>query len=283
VAAHVHAGAPGPAVAARTSAAAIRQRRSVTQLLPTQLATLRQAFAAVQALGDDRGYQFHAGIHGLPLPKYCKIAHGQALFLAWHRAYLYTFEMALRDQVHGATLAWWDWRAVRKVPDAFSVRTIARKANPLYSVRINDLALAQGRRDLDPGARILSREPQTARAPGQPGAPPLPTASDVESVLKISDFLAFQDALEQLHNDVHVWVGGHMSDIPFAAYDPIFWAHHTMIDRLWRTWQLRHPAASIPTQLLQTALPPFSMTVQQTLNVATLGYDYAITTAHETP
>jgi tyrosinase len=41
-----------------------------------------------------------------------------------------------------------------------------------------------------------------------------------------------------------------MSLVPFAAFDPIFWAHHTMVDRLWRLWQLRHPGALPPRAIL---------------------------------
>ena len=67
-----------------------------------------------------------------------------------------------------------------------------------------------------------------------------------------------------------------MGDIPFAAFDPIFWAHHAMIDRVWRLWQLRHPQAGVPASLLGEALPPFQMTVRQTLDSSTLGYDYAV-------
>ena len=71
-----------------------------------------------------------------------------------------------------------------------------------------------------------------------------------------------------------------MADIPFAAFDPIFWAHHAMIDRVWRRWQLRHPQAGVPASLLDEALPPFQMTVRQTLDAAALGYDYAVQAAH---
>jgi tyrosinase len=70
-----------------------------------------------------------------------------------------------------------------------------------------------------------------------------------------------------------------MTQIAFAAYDPIFWAHHTMIDRLWRLWQLRHPGALPPAAILLDALPPFRATVRQTLDVTALGYDYATSTA----
>jgi hypothetical protein len=48
----------------------------------------------------------------------------------------------------------------------------------------------------------------------------------VREVLELRDFLDFSSALEALHDRVHVWVGGHMGLIPFAAFDPIFWAHH---------------------------------------------------------
>lgn len=70
-----------------------------------------------------------------------------------------------------------------------------------------------------------------------------------------------------------------MGMIPFAAYDPVFWAHHTMCDRIWRLWQLRHTGSNPPASILDEALPPFRMTVRQTLSVTALGYDYAASTA----
>jgi tyrosinase len=109
--------------------------------------------------------------------------------------------------------------------------------------------------------------------------PPLPTAIQVQTLLTMGDFIDFQTQLEDIHNGVHVWVGGTMSDIATAAYDPLFWAHHTMIDRLWRVWQLSNPHGGPPASLLGTALPPFQMTVAQTLDASSLGYDYAASTA----
>ena len=88
-------------------------------------------------------------------------------------------------------------------------------------------------------------------------------------MLGLADFLDFTAQVEDLHNRVHVWVGGHMGLIPFAAFDPIFWAHHTMIDRLWRLWQLRHGNSTIPAGLLDDALPPFRMTVRAGASTST--------------
>ena len=70
-----------------------------------------------------------------------------------------------------------------------------------------------------------------------------------------------------------------MGSVPTAAYDPIFWAHHCMIDRLWYLWQLRHPGRACRPRLLDRALAPFPMTVRQTLDITQLGYDYAASTA----
>src|SRR3954465_2900894 len=93
-----------------TEAQRLRFRRSATQLTTSQLADLRNAFSAVYTINDDRGYGYWAGIHGRPLPIGCDNAHRTPYFLPWHRAYLYFFERALRDQVPDAMLSWWDWR-----------------------------------------------------------------------------------------------------------------------------------------------------------------------------
>jgi len=58
-------------------------------------------------------------------------------------------------------------------------------------------------------------------------------------VLQDSDWASFSDRLESYHDDVHVWVGGDMVDITTAGYDPVFYAHHCMIDRVWYLWQVK--------------------------------------------
>jgi tyrosinase len=258
---------------AAVPAAALHWRRSVSRLTAGQLQLLRDAFAAMKAIGDDRGYNYFAGIHGLPLPVGCDNAHGTPYFLPWHRAYLYFIERAMRDLVPEASLAWWDWRTPAgqpsRIPPAFAQRRVDTKTNPLYDAPIDPLARQQGRRrGGDPGAR-------STRQPSDPADLTLPTPDDVEALMAIRDFGSFTEQLEQFHNLVHGWVGGSMSAIDVAAFDPIFWGHHTMVDRIWRVWQTHHPGAGPPAAILDDALPPFRMTVRQTLSVTALGYDYA--------
>jgi tyrosinase len=229
-------------------------------------------------IGDDRGYQFYAGIHGLPRPIGCDNAHGTPYFLPWHRAYLYFFERAMRDQVPDAELTWWDW-TVPSIPPIFDdAKDDSGADNPLFSAAVDPLALQQGL-ESNPPIEVAA---QTLREPGQGGVRPLPTSADVNAVLAVSDYSDFSMQVEDLHNTVHVWTGGphgHMGQIAFAAFDPIFWAHHCMIDRLWRLWQLNHPGSRPPASIIDDALPPFRMTVKQTLDVTALGYDYASATS----
>jgi len=259
---------------AQAPATPIGFRRDAARLTPGQLAIIRRAFRAVQGLGDDRGYAHHSGIHGLPLPIGCDNAHGTEYFLPWHRAYLYFFERALRDREPDAMLPWWDWRVgfgrPAELPPPFAEPNDELGPNPLFDAEVSPLALQQG------GNAV---PPRTRRRAGHPAAPPLPSAAEVVDVLSIRDFTGFSEQIEGLHDRVHMWVGGHMGQIPYAAFDPIFWAHHCMIDRLWRVWQLEHPGATPPAAILDEALPPFRMTVRQTLSVTELGYDYAVSTA----
>ncbi len=74
-----------------------------------------------------------------------------------------------------------------------------------------------------------------------------------------------------------------MSDIATAAFDPIFFAHHCQIDRLWYLWQVRHGNGSFPAELLDEPLVPFGKTPAGVLNVQALGYEYAASAAPVAP
>jgi tyrosinase len=245
----------------------VHHRKSVDKLEPQQLADLRQAFKATMALTDERGFWYFAGWHGEPF-NWCE--HGTDLFLPWHRAYLYYFELALQTQVPGVTLPWWDWTVSDRLPKAYADDKVGGEENPLLPrvVRIYRSDQSQKVPPREPGAEV------------GPKLPPLPYKERWDQAMEAPSFTEFQTLIEAIHNDVHVWVGGIMRNIQWAAYDPIFYAHHVMIDRAWRIWQHNHAGALPPDPLLDRALRPNGMTVRQTLHVRRLGYDYAGTTAH---
>lgn len=256
---------------------ALRLRKSVTTLTTAEVSALRDGISGMLALADDRGYEYWAGIHGLPLPIYCQ--HGNPLFLPWHRAYLYFFEQYLLDHELTVSLPWWDWSAQQGIPDAYAQATLPDGGdNPLFSAPVSGIPNSQFQQE---GEQPIT---QTSRAPGSPND--LPSVEEVAAILALDTFATFTTQLEvQLHNRVHEWVGGAMSQIPLAAYDPVFWAHHTMVDRLWALWQQTHPGAELGGGIsLDTPIPPpFSLTVGQVMNVNALGYEYAAASSSSAP
>lgn len=250
-------------------------RRNVDTLSASELAALRDGYRQMQAINDNRGFNYMSGLHGVP-GFYCY--HGSPLFFPWHRAYLYTFDQYLRDRVSSTTLTWWDWTSdlshASGVPAAFSDATDpAGQPNPLLTSYMNV-----------PSANPpLARN--TVRFPGDPTQ--LPQPSDVDTVTSVPDFLDFSDQVEQIHNFIHGWtggmgtqngqrVGGDMGVIATAAFDPVFYSHHCMIDRIWYLWQIKNGMNSIPGNLLDQALEPFGLKVSDVLDITHLGYQYAV-------
>jgi tyrosinase len=238
--------------------------------------SFRAAIRAAQAISDNRGYNYIAGFHGAP-GNYCwhhqfnpRTPLQARLFLPWHRAYLWWLEQALQDRVAGVALPWWDWTRVRAIPAAYRARRENGQVNPLSGSRIF----------VPSASPPLNR--RTRRAPGATPGVALPTQQEIDDLLDDTDWASFSDRLESYHDEVHVWVGGDMQDITTAAFDPVFFAHHCMIDRIWYLWQVRYGDGGIPGELLSLPLQPFGKTFAGVLSTQALGYEYA-TSATQLP
>jgi tyrosinase len=128
-----------------------------------------------------------------------------------------------------------------------------------------------------------------------------PTPEDVDRILKLESFFTFGSgptsnhffgALENIHNLIHNYSGGanpnydpntdpqnreepqfgDMVNAGVTAFDPIFWGHHSNVDRLWSEWQNLHANSGPdnPTAIL----PPWTFNVGQTLSIDKFGYEY---------
>jgi tyrosinase len=253
-------------------------RKRVDALSEPELAALRNAYAKMQGLMDNRGYNYWAGVHGIP-QHYCwhhssrlpRTGPRLNLFLPWHRAYIKYWELAMQDQNQNAVLPWWRWYG--GFPAAFSAQNVGGNPNPLYKAHIS-------RPNANPP---IDRD--TRRFPGQgvPSTVRLPTSGEIAALYNITQFQQFSNQLEEIHDTIHGWtggisggVGGDMGTIATAAYDPIFWSHHCMIDRVWYVWQLRNGINNIPAEYMDVILAPFRYRVRDVLNINALGYEYAV-------
>lgn len=242
---------------------ALRVRTSVEA---SNIPELAAAYTKMQALpeGDYRSWVFWGEYHGYN--RYDCWHHGNQggqsypydLFLPWHRAYLMYFE--LEAMKFGAPpLPWWDWTSASShqvgIPAAFN----------------NNPSLASG--PVPPGLR--TNPPRTTRNPGLPAQ--LPSPQIIDGILALTTFEDFSSQLQNQHDRVHGWVKGDMGSVASAAFDPIFWAHHSMIDRLWYLWQVRHGVNNIPPNYFNLVLAPWNLTVRDVLSVGALGYTYGVT------
>jgi hypothetical protein len=199
----------------------------------------------MKTVGDERGFDWFASVHGLALPFWCE--HGTPLFLPWHRAYLYYFELAMQTrlgprftpiapqdpELAEVGLPWWDWTSDEShregIPDAYAQDEIDGQPNPLAASTIGSCiggeALSTGVwsaplvnavRQQVPGSITDDGPPRTVRDPDEPDE--LPRAATLDDiVLQQNTFDTFTTSLEQVHNDVHVWVGGSMTLVPTSA------------------------------------------------------------------
>ena len=234
------------------------------------LDAVRDAYAKMQAISDNRGWVFWSGYHGFPQFQcwhHGRIGLGEQLpydlFLPWHRAYLLYFEHTARDQNNAVALPWWDWTSPGShsigVPQSFSAASVSGKPNPLASGPMPAMRTGPAR--------------NTRRKPGRPSG--LPQPAQVSALMKLGNFEDFSNQLQDIHDGLHGWVGGDMGIVPTSAFDPVFWAHHCMIDRIWYLWQLQNGTNNIPPDYLDKPLAPWALTVKDVLDINRLGYEYA--------
>jgi tyrosinase len=266
---------------------------------------LRDAYAQMQALqsADNRSWIYWSEYHGFnrydcwhydqtgPPPG---TEYTYSLFLPWHRAYLHNFDHQVRDFNPNAILPWWDWTSASShqigIPTAFADPNVNNQPNPLASGPTPPILHDPGGRTRrfpgDPADLPQWSAPAREPAPNQP----LPAIDDL---LNINTYEDFSSQLENVHDFIHGWVGGtdpndpktggDMGIVATSAFDPIFYSHHAMIDRLWYLWQVRNGVNNIPPNYLAKPLSPWGLTVEGVLDVHALGYDYASSSASATP
>jgi hypothetical protein len=158
-------------------------------------------------------------------------AHGgqnEDNFLPWHRMFVYYFEQLVR-QVSGDnsfSLPYWDYTdpAQQAIPEEF------RQPNdPVFG------SLYRANRTSTPLGSVNAGDPITQAAGA--GA----SALNLDSMLEpgYSGDTGFCAQLDgTLHGAVHVFTGNElgMAAVPWAANDPLFWLHHSNIDRIWAGW-----------------------------------------------
>jgi tyrosinase len=235
----------------------MRERKDIYKL-PAGDPTLEwyeKAVGAMQALPDTdpMGWTYQAAIHGIdPLPTpmaglWAECQHGSSFFLPWHRMYVLNFERIVARHVKGLggpsdwALPYWNYTtadpATLALPPAFRDPNLPNGAtNHLYVKLRNPVANAGGAvlGPRDVSLNCLSARGNTSRG-GFFGSAPPDHSGQNGGALELLPHNA-------IHNQVGHTPGGLMQNPDLAALDPIFWLHHSNIDRLWQVWLDCDPA-----------------------------------------
>ena len=269
------AGAAALGIASRGSVAqATRTRMDIATFAQdaTRLAKFEAAVKEMQDRSaanpdDPKGWLVNANAHrdfcGIPSPTDPSQIHFCWWFLAWHRAYISVTERKIRELSGDDTFSYpyWNWSSDRRIPDAYG-KAGSPLAKAVRFPRTQPPGLSDGEVGFfqnDPELRTLG-----VAALGSTffqAATPDDIPFSFGGIARPNPDNAYDNnALEDTpHGPVHVYVGGvrrangrtvpgDMSVFQTAARDPIFFAHHGNLDRLWETWR-RDPArkASEPT------------------------------------
>jgi Common central domain of tyrosinase/Polyphenol oxidase middle domain len=182
------------------------------------LDSYRRAIHAMRALPDSNplSWTYQAAIHWTtlspsPLPTaWDTCEHGTEFFWSWHRMYLYWFERIIRKMCGDPcwALPYWNW-----APGT-------------------ELQLPAPFRDTSSELFTSNRNPNMNSGAGSLN----PLGIDIGPAFSQTNFMSANGIIQGPHGSVHVQVGGWMSDPSTAAQDPIFFLHHSNVDRQWNLW-----------------------------------------------
>lgn len=190
--------------------------------------------------------------------------HKGPLFFPWHREFLRQFELDLRAASGDPNmcLPYWDFSRDQVVADPgypfIDACLGGDGTGPNSTVITGAFTVANGFTVALGGGGVTALQ----REFGQDSlAPSLPSAASITAALAVSTYdsppydrttpgaSSFRNLVEgwvgpdlvNVHNRVHVWVGGSMGPST-SPNDPVFFLNHAKEDELWAVWSQKYPA-----------------------------------------
>ncbi|TGZ77648.1 Di-copper centre-containing protein, partial [Ascodesmis nigricans] len=184
-----------------------------------------------------------------------------------------------RDAGERCRISYWDWSETDVLPSVITTPRITvttpdgpnEIANPLYSYRFYSDRFTED--FTGPFARIPNTARQPDRNSGVSRHDRVQAAlsagfrarrQNTYNVFSVDNFNAATNrafrsnstpgnlvSIESIHDEVHNAVGGqygHMSYLEYSGFDPIFWLHHSNVDRIIAMYQAVHPGRGVEPQ-----------------------------------
>lgn len=200
-----------------------------------------------------------------------------ANFPHWHRLYMLQVEDALVTRGSPIGLPYWDWTKPLKALPALVTdesytdpHTSATFTNPF----LNGYIVVEKQNTTRDVIDDLFQQPEFGDHTH--------LFDVVLLALEQDNYCDFEVQFEVAHNLPHILVGNQepfsMATLHYTAYDPLFYLHHSNVDRLWATWVAlqRHRGKShrehCAWSVIETPLKPFSFESPLNNNLKTQKY-----------
>lgn len=223
-------------------------------------------------------------------------AHGGPAFFPWHRQFLLEFEQELQRVNPSVNLPYWDFTDPASLSILFASNFLGGNGDPERNFIVTDGPFRAGE-------WVLAFDGPDLRRQFGFFVPTLPTQEQVLTALGVTPYdvfpfdrgspidESFRNHVEgfnhpggeqELHNRVHLWLGG-SSSIDLSPNDPIFYLLHANIDRIWAEWEMQNGLSYLPIsgpreghRLFDPMFPFFDPVVRpvDVLDHHLLGYRY---------
>lgn len=244
------------------------RRNANTAEAQADLEAMNTAFKKMREMGCENGlaWYYQGAIHNIPkvingknvlCPQYQTIndklwawsdcthngtQNASLNFLLWHRLYTWYLEKIVRE-LSGKkdfALPYWNYGSV-EVTDNIMAEQTRNKTGSLYEATRYSI--------LNDGKPILADQVQAIQL----------ALNELKTNPSFAGDYGFSKKLEgSPHGYMHNLIGGGyaspketyynqiyqtnmsglMANVPSAGFDPIFWPHHSMVDRIWESWDV---------------------------------------------
>ncbi|ORX93833.1 Di-copper centre-containing protein, partial [Basidiobolus meristosporus CBS 931.73] len=199
-------------------------------------------------------------------------AHAIPAFFPWHRMFVKAFEQQLQIINPNVAVPYWDWTLDSQAPEKSEIFFPQYFGSSGESLCIEDGPFS--------GWMMNTPKPHCLRRKWNKGKqisafyPPELLSRILNEAKSYAEFRVAVEAAP--HGLVHVNIGSDGGDVStmWSPNDPIFWIHHSFVDKIWADFQIAKPALagtydgkdrSNRTVSKDDIIPPFNARVSDTL------------------
>ncbi|TCN58750.1 tyrosinase family protein [Flavobacterium circumlabens] len=232
------------------------------------LVAMNTAFEKMRAMGCDNGlaWYYQGAIHNIPTvingknvlcPQYqtskdklwawADCTHNGSdsaslNFLLWHRMYIWYLEKIVRELSgkEDFALPYWNYGS-KVVAENIMPAQLTDKSGSLYTAARYSI-LNNGKPILkDQVDQIQASLGELQTNPSFSGKAGFSKSLEIAPHGYMHDLIGgeYANPSETYYNEIYQKeYSGLMANVPSAGFDPVFWLHHSMIDRIWESWDV---------------------------------------------